>query len=136
MCLPNLSDTAPNAPITTGTTVTFFSFHNFLIFSMGSCYLSIFSSYLCLTRASPGMATSMIMAFFACLLTKTMSGPRASTILSHCTLKSHRNLKSSFSTTCSGELSVLSISAFPQSYQCTYFATLIFTLCQLHALTY
>ena len=58
MCLSNLSDTGPNAPITAGTTVTFFSFHNFLISSLRSWYFSIFSSSLSFTRASPGIAKS------------------------------------------------------------------------------
>ena len=42
MCLSNISDTAPNAPIKTGTTVTSFGFHNFLISSLRSWYFSIF----------------------------------------------------------------------------------------------
>ena len=102
MCLSNISDTAANAPITTGTTVTFFSFHNFLISSLRSWYFSIFSSSLSFTHTSPGMAMSMILASIACLSTKKMSGLQTSIFLSHCTLKSHRTLKPSFSTTCSG----------------------------------
>ena len=45
---------------------------------------------------------SMILASLAYLSTKMMSGLPASTILSHCTLKSHRTLKSPFCTTRSG----------------------------------
>ena len=54
----------------------------------------IFSSSSSFTRVSPGIATFMILASFAYLSTKMMSGLLASAILSHCTLKSH--------TTCSG----------------------------------
>ena len=51
------------------------------------------NSPLSFTRASPGIAMSMILASFACLSwTKMMSSPVASTILSHCLLKSHRTL--------------------------------------------
>ena len=50
----NISDTAPNAPITTGTAVTFFSFQNYFPFSSRrSWYFSIFSSSLPFTLASP-----------------------------------------------------------------------------------
>ena len=45
---------------------------------------------------------SMILASFACLSTEMIYGVLASTILSHCTLKSYRTLKSPFSTTHSG----------------------------------
>ena len=41
MCLSNISDTAPNAPNKTGTTVTSFCFHNFLISCQRSRYFSI-----------------------------------------------------------------------------------------------
>ena len=54
----------------------------------------IFSSSSSFTRVSPGIATFMILASFAYLSTKMMSGLLAVAILSHCTLKSH--------TTCSG----------------------------------
>ena len=56
-------------------------------------YCSIFSSSLSFTRGSPGIAMSLILASFAWLSTKMMSGLLASTILSHYTLKSHRTLK-------------------------------------------
>ena len=105
-CLSNISDIAPNAPITTGTTVTFFSFHNFLIPSLRSStwytYFTIFYSSLSFTRASPGMAMSMTLTSIACLSTNAMSGLRVSTIISNCTLKSHTTLKPLFSTTRSG----------------------------------
>ena len=71
---------------------------------------------------------SMILASFVCLSTTMMSVLLASTILSHCTLKSHRTLKPVLSTTCSGvclyHWSARSSSSFPHSYQCTYRATL------------
>ena len=54
------------------------------------------------SRASPWIAMSMILASFACLSTEMIYGVLASTILSHCTLKSYRTLKSPFSTTHSG----------------------------------
>ena len=54
----------------------------------------IFSSSSSFTLVSPGIAAFMILASFAYLSTKMMSGLLASAILSHCTLKSH--------TTCSG----------------------------------
>ena len=80
----------------------------------------IFSSSSSFTRVSPGIATFMILASFAYLSTKMMSGLLASAILSHCTLKSH--------TTCSGvclcHWSACSSSAFPHSCQCTYRITL------------
>ena len=80
----------------------------------------IFSSSSSFTRVSPGIATFMILASFAYLSTKMMSGLLASAILSHCTLKSH--------TTCSGvclcHWSARSSSAFPHSCQCTYRTTL------------
>ena len=79
----------------------------------------IFSSSSSSTRVSPGIATFMILASFAYLSTKMMSGLLASAILSHCTLKSH--------TTCSGvclcHWSARSSSAFPHSCQCTYRTT-------------
>ena len=97
----NKSDTAINAPITTGTTVTFFSFHNFPISSRRNWPFSIFSSSLSLTRASPGIVMSMILASFHLLINEDDFRPSivASTILSHCTLKSHRTLKPVFFTT-------------------------------------
>ena len=48
------------------------------------------------------LAMSMILASIACLFMKSMSGPRASNILSHFTLKPHRTFKLSFCTTRSG----------------------------------
>ena len=88
-------------------------------------FLQFFVFYSCISRY---IAMSMILASFVCLLTTMMSVLLASTILSHCTLKSHRTLKPVFSTTCSGvclyHWSARSSSAFPHSCQCTYRATL------------
>ena len=122
MCLSNISDTAPDVPTTTGFAVTFFSLLNFLISSLRSWHFSIFSSSWSFTRASPGMAMSLILAYITCLSTKTISGLCASTNLSLCTWKSHRTLKLSSSATCSGVFvpSVRSSSAFPLSCQCIY----------------
>ena len=88
------------------------------------------------------MAMSMILASIACLFMKSMSNPRASTILSHFTLKSHRTFQLSFSTTRSGVFvpSVRSSSAFPLNCQCIYSVTsswrLLYSCCTnlLHSL--
>lgn len=89
-------------------------------FPMKLALLCIFSISLSFTRASPGMVMSMILASIAGLSTKAISGLyRASTILSHCTLKSHRALKPLFSTAHSGvclyHFLVYSSSVFPHS---------------------
>ena len=93
ICLSNVSDTAlNNAPITTGNTVTFLSFHNFLTSSKRRWYLSIFSSSLSVGREALGVAMWTILASVACLSMKTISGHRAWNILLHCTLKPLRVL--------------------------------------------
>ena len=57
-----------------------------------------------------------------------MSGPRASNILSHFTLKPHRTFKLSFCTTRSGvfvrSVRLIASSAFPHICQCIYSVTL------------
>ena len=113
----NISDTATDVPFTIGTTVTFVSFHNFPISSQWSWYFSVFSSFLSFTCTSPQIACWLSWP----PLPKMMSGLLASSILSHCTLKSHRTLKPVFFTTCKClyHRSAHSSLAFPHSFQCT-----------------
>ena len=80
-------------------------------------FLQFFVFYSCIARDS---YTSMILASFACLSTKMMSGLLALAILSHGTLKSHTTC----SRVCLCHWSARSSSAFPHSCQCTYRATL------------
>ena len=114
------TDTAPRAPITTGTTMTFRMCQTFAISSFNSWYYSTFSSSSSFTLSSPGMATS-IMTTSHSLSIKTMYGLLASIFRSHWTVKSHSTLKFSLSTTssgfCSYQLLTLSNPHFPQSYQ-------------------
>ena len=55
--------TAPSAPITIGTTVTFLIFHNLIISCLSSSYFSIFSFSLFNILLSPVIATSIIIHF-------------------------------------------------------------------------
>ena len=80
-------------------------------------FLQFFVFYSCIARDS---YTSTILASFACLSTKMMSGLLALAILSHGTLKSHNTC----SRVCLCHWSARSSSAFPHSCQCTYRATL------------
>ena len=73
-----LTDTAPRAPITTGTTMTFRMRQTFAISSFNSWYFSNFSSSLSLTPSSPGLATSIMTTSLSFLSIKTMSGLLAS----------------------------------------------------------
>ena len=91
-----LTDTAPRAPITTGTTMTFRTRQTFAISSFNSWYFSNFSSSLSFTLSSPGMATSIMTTSLSFLSIKTMPGLLASIFRSHC-VKSHS--KFSLSTT-------------------------------------
>uniref|UniRef100_A0A3P9CAH7 Taste receptor type 1 member 3 n=1 Tax=Maylandia zebra TaxID=106582 RepID=A0A3P9CAH7_9CICH len=93
--------TAPSAPITTGTTVTF-TLHILSSFSLSPWYFSSFSCSFFLILLSFGTATLITTAVFFCLSTTTMSGWLATTILSVCIWKSHRILARSFSTTLGG----------------------------------
>uniref|UniRef100_A0AAV2LMA5 Endonuclease/exonuclease/phosphatase domain-containing protein n=1 Tax=Knipowitschia caucasica TaxID=637954 RepID=A0AAV2LMA5_KNICA len=93
--------TAPSAPITTGTTVTF------TIQAPSSSSLSpgYFSSFLCsffLMLPSLGIATITTTAFICPLSTTTMSGWFAIAIRPVCIWKSHRIFARSFSTTFGG----------------------------------
>jgi len=96
----NKSDTAINAPITIGTTVTFFSFHNFPISSKKLAVLYFLQFIVvnsCISRDGDVYDLSLL-----CLLINEddfRPSIVASTILSHCTLKSHRTLKPVFFTT-------------------------------------
>ena len=76
--LSNSFDTAPNAPITTGMTVTFFMPHIVATSLFKSPYFSIYSCSFVLTRESYGTSTSMIWHSFASSFTTTMSGLLAS----------------------------------------------------------
>ena len=122
-----LTDTAPRAPITTGTTMTFRMRQTFAISSFNCWYLSNFSSSLSFNLSSPGMATSIMKTSLSFLWIKTMSGLLASIIRSHWIVKSHSILKFSLSTTpsgfCSYQLLALSNSHLPQSCQWIHRAT-------------
>ena len=126
----NLTDTAPRAPITTGTTMTFRMRQTFAILSFKSWYFSDFSSCLSFTLSSPGKATSIMTTSLSFLSIKTMSGPHASIFRSHWTVKSHSILKFSLSTPPSGfwsyRLLALSNPHLPQSCLWIYRATLSF----------
>uniref|UniRef100_A0A669AZ21 mitogen-activated protein kinase kinase kinase n=1 Tax=Oreochromis niloticus TaxID=8128 RepID=A0A669AZ21_ORENI len=98
---PSLGVTAPSAPITTGTTVTF-TLHILSSSSLSPWYFSSFSCSFFLMLLSFGTATSITTAVFFCLSTTTMSGWLATTILSVCIWKSHRILARSFSITLGG----------------------------------
>ena len=108
----------PRTPVTIGTTCTFFCCHRLLTSLRRSRYLSIFSFSFSLILKSPGTATSTIKHFISFLCKTTMSGRRASIILSHCLLKSHSNFMSSFFTKLSGS--------------CSYYFTLHFNPFFLH----
>ena len=105
-----LFDTLPRAPVTMGTTFIPFIFHIFAIF--------------CLSTGA-GIFQPQTLLF---LFTRIMSGLRASTTWSHCTLMSHSNFILSFFTqpsgTCSYHLNFFSSSYFLHNFQCTIFATL------------
>ena len=121
-----LTDMAPRAPITTGTTMTFHMRHTGLL-QFHLSIVSNFSSSLSFTLSSPGMATS-IMTTSLSLSTKTISCLLTSIFRSHWTMKSHSILKFSLSTTpfgfCSYQLLALSNSHLPQSCQWIYRVTL------------
>lgn len=89
-----LLESAPNAPITTGTTLDF-TFH-----ICSSCSLSPWCSFFILW--STGIATSITSALFCSLSSITVSGWLASSCLSVCNLKSRRTLVPLFSTTFDG----------------------------------
>ena len=72
-----LTDTAPRAPITAGTKMTFRMHHTFAV-------------------SSPGMATSITTTSLSLLSINTMSGLLASIFQSHWTVKSHSILKFHF----------------------------------------
>ena len=73
-----LTDTAPRAPITTGTTMTFHMRQTFTISPFNSWCFSNFSSSLFFTLSSPGMATSIMTTSLSFLSIKAMSGLLAS----------------------------------------------------------
>jgi len=93
------TDTAPRAPITTGTTMTFRIRQTFAISSFNSWYFSTFSSSLSFTLSPPGMATAIMPTSFSFLSIKTMSGLLVSLFWSHWTVKSHSIFKFSLYTT-------------------------------------
>ena len=84
-----LTDTAPRAPITTGTTMTFRMRQTFSVSCFNSWYFCNFSSSLSFTLSSPGMAKSIMTTSLSLLSVKTMSGLLASIFRSHLTVKSH-----------------------------------------------
>ena len=69
-----LTDTAPRAPITTGTTLTFRMRQTFAISSFNTWYFSNFSSSLSFTLSSPRIATSIMTTSLSFLSIKTTSG--------------------------------------------------------------
>ena len=91
-----LTDSAPRAPITTGTTMNFRMRQTFAISSFNSWHLSSFSSFLSFTLSSPGIPTSIMTTSLSFLSIKTISGLPASIFRSHWTVKSHSVLKFHF----------------------------------------
>ena len=73
----------PNAPTTTGITITSFMPHILAISSLSTLYFSIFPTSLSFTRIFPGMVTSTILTSFLALSITTISGRRASMLVSH-----------------------------------------------------
>ena len=92
----------PNAPTTTGMTVTLFIANMHSIYFTGLYFSTFFSSSLSLTRTSPGIATPMIFVPLVVLSITAMSDLRASIIKSHWIEESHKILYSMYSMTPSG----------------------------------
>ena len=93
--------TVPNAPITSGTIVTFM-FHSFFNYLARSRYLSFFSLSFRFILWSAGTAKSAILQILFLLLIIMRSGLLAGIRWSVCMLKSHRSLCESFSRTGTG----------------------------------
>ena len=85
-------DIAPNAPTTTGITITSFMPHILAISFLSTLYFSIFPTSLSFNRTSPGMVTSTFLTSFLALSVTTISGRRASILVSHWIVNSHRIL--------------------------------------------
>ena len=82
-------DIAPNAPATTGITITSFIPHILAVSSLSILYFSVFPTSLLFTRSFPGMLTSTILTSFLVWSITTISGHRDSILVSHWIVKSH-----------------------------------------------
>ena len=79
--------------------------HILVILSLSTLYFSIFPTSFSFTRTSPDMVTSTILTSFLVLSIITISGRRASILVSHWIVKSHRIFYPLFSITPSGSCS-------------------------------
>ena len=96
---PKLTETAPGAPTTTGTTITFRMRQTFATPLSNNWYFSTFSCSLSFTLSLPEMAISIMTASLSVL---SMSGLLASIFRSHWTVKSYKILNFSLSITLFG----------------------------------
>ena len=90
---------APNAPVTTGIINTSFMLHIVAISSLSTLYFSNFPTFYLFTHTSPGLVASTILTSFMALSITTISGRRASILVSHWIVKSYRIFYPSFSIT-------------------------------------
>ena len=125
-------DVLSRAPTTTGMSLMLLMFHTLLISLFSSWYLSIFSFSFSLTLMSTGTAISIMAQLHSLLFTTTTSGFLDLISLSHWIITSHKIFTSSFSTTpsgaCSYHFSLLIRFYFPQNFQWTILATLLWLL--------